>query len=74
MANRHDAELLAVFVETPDWASATARRRHTLEDDLRLNYQREHHLFPSMPCAEHPADPYLFQAAYDVAARGDRYG
>jgi len=36
MANRNNADLLAVFVETPDWASATAERRHAMEENLRF--------------------------------------
>jgi two-component system sensor histidine kinase KdpD len=36
MANRYNAELLAVFVETPDWASASAEQRRGLEDNLRF--------------------------------------
>jgi K+-sensing histidine kinase KdpD len=36
MANRNNTDLLAVFVETPDWASAPAERRHQLEENLRF--------------------------------------
>jgi two-component system, OmpR family, sensor histidine kinase KdpD len=36
MANRDNAELLAVFVETPDWTSANAERRHALDENLRI--------------------------------------
>ncbi len=36
MANRNNADLLAVFVETPDWASASAERRHALQENLRF--------------------------------------
>jgi two-component system sensor histidine kinase KdpD len=36
MANRNNTDLLAVFVETPDWASAPVERRHGLEENLRF--------------------------------------
>jgi two-component system sensor histidine kinase KdpD len=36
MARGNNAHLLAAFVETPDWASATDERRHALEDNLRF--------------------------------------
>jgi len=36
MANRNDTDLLAVFVETPEWVSAPAERRHALEENLRF--------------------------------------
>jgi two-component system sensor histidine kinase KdpD len=36
MANRYDTELLAVFVETPRWASASPEHKRALEDNLRF--------------------------------------
>jgi two-component system sensor histidine kinase KdpD len=36
MANRYQTELLAVFVETPRSASATAEQKRALEDNLRF--------------------------------------
>ena len=36
MANRLQADLLAVFVETPGWASASAEERRALEENLRF--------------------------------------
>jgi K+-sensing histidine kinase KdpD len=36
MANRNDTDLVAVFVETPDWASAPAERRHAVGANLRF--------------------------------------
>jgi two-component system sensor histidine kinase KdpD len=36
MANRYRTELLAVFVETPGWARATAEEKRALEQNLRF--------------------------------------
>jgi two-component system sensor histidine kinase KdpD len=36
MANRYRTELLAVFVETPHWASAAPEQKRALEDNLRF--------------------------------------
>ncbi len=36
MANRYRTELLAVFVETPGWAGASAEDKRALEQNLRL--------------------------------------
>jgi two-component system sensor histidine kinase KdpD len=36
MANRYRTELLAVFVETSRWASATPEAKHRLEENLRF--------------------------------------
>jgi K+-sensing histidine kinase KdpD len=36
MANRYDTELLAVFVETPRWASAAPEQKRALEENLRF--------------------------------------
>ena len=36
MANRYRTELLAVFIETPGWASATPEQKRALEDNLRF--------------------------------------
>ena len=36
MANRYHTELLAVFVETPGYASATPEQKRTLEENLRF--------------------------------------
>ena len=36
MANRYRTELLAVFVETPRWASATPEQKRALEENLRF--------------------------------------
>jgi len=36
MANRYRTELLAVFVETPKWASATPEAKRRLEENLRF--------------------------------------
>ena len=36
MANRLQADLLAVFVETPGWASASPEERRALEENLRF--------------------------------------
>jgi two-component system sensor histidine kinase KdpD len=36
MANRYRTELLAVFVETPGWAQATAEEKASLEQNLRF--------------------------------------
>jgi two-component system, OmpR family, sensor histidine kinase KdpD len=36
MANRHRTELLAVFVETPGWASASPERQRALEANMRF--------------------------------------
>jgi two-component system sensor histidine kinase KdpD len=36
MANRHHTELLAVFVETPRWASASPEDKRALEENLRF--------------------------------------
>ncbi len=36
MANRLQSELLAVFVETPDWAHASPEEKRQLEENLRL--------------------------------------
>ncbi|MBO0882880.1 MAG: universal stress protein, partial [Mycobacterium sp.] len=36
MANRYRTDLLAVFVETPRWASAAAEQKLVLEDNLRF--------------------------------------
>ena len=36
MANRYHTELLAVFVETPHWASALPERKRALEENLRF--------------------------------------
>jgi two-component system sensor histidine kinase KdpD len=36
MANRYRTELLAVFIETPRWASATPEQKRALEDNLRF--------------------------------------
>lgn len=36
LANRRQADLLAVFVETPGWARASPEARRLLEDNLRL--------------------------------------
>jgi two-component system sensor histidine kinase KdpD len=36
MANRYHTELLAVFVETPGWGSATPERKRALEENLRF--------------------------------------
>lgn len=36
MANRLQADLLAVFVETPDWANASPEDRRALEENLRF--------------------------------------
>jgi two-component system, OmpR family, sensor histidine kinase KdpD len=36
MANRYNAELLAVFVETPRWASASPEQKRALAENLRF--------------------------------------
>jgi two-component system, OmpR family, sensor histidine kinase KdpD len=36
MANRYRSELLAVFIETPPWASATPEHKRALEKNLRF--------------------------------------
>ena len=36
MANRYRTELLAVFVETPRWASATPEQKRALEENIRF--------------------------------------
>ena len=36
MANRYRTELLAVFVETPRWASATPEQKRALEENMRF--------------------------------------
>ncbi|MBV9582001.1 MAG: universal stress protein [Chloroflexi bacterium] len=36
MANRYRSELLAVFIETPRWASAAPEHKRALEDNLRF--------------------------------------
>ena len=36
MANRYHTELLAVFVETPRWASASPEQKRALEENLRF--------------------------------------
>ncbi|HEY1297541.1 MAG TPA: universal stress protein [Chloroflexota bacterium] len=36
MANRYRTELLAVFIETPRWASATPDQKRALEENLRF--------------------------------------
>ncbi|MBV9597760.1 MAG: universal stress protein [Chloroflexi bacterium] len=36
MANRYRTELLAVFIETPRWASANPEQKRALEDNLRF--------------------------------------
>ena len=36
MANRYHTELLAVFVETPRWASAAPEQKRALEENLRF--------------------------------------
>ena len=36
MASRNNADLLAVFVETPDWISASPERRQALEENMRF--------------------------------------
>jgi len=36
MANRYHTELLAVFVETPGWASASPEEKRALEENLRF--------------------------------------
>jgi two-component system sensor histidine kinase KdpD len=36
MANRYHTELLAVFVETPRWASASPESKRRLEENLRF--------------------------------------
>ena len=36
LANRYNAELLAVFVEPPDWATASDQERRAVEDNLRF--------------------------------------
>lgn len=36
MANRYQADLLAVFVETPEWGRASPEARRQLEENLRL--------------------------------------
>jgi two-component system sensor histidine kinase KdpD len=36
MANRYQTELLAVFVETPRWGSASPEEKRALEDNLRF--------------------------------------
>ena len=36
MANRLQAELLAVFVETPAWAHSTPEEKRTLEENFRF--------------------------------------
>jgi two-component system sensor histidine kinase KdpD len=36
MANRYHTELLAVFVETPRWASATPEQKRALEENIRF--------------------------------------
>jgi two-component system, OmpR family, sensor histidine kinase KdpD len=36
MANRYNTELLAVFVETPGWASASPEQKRSLEENLRF--------------------------------------
>jgi two-component system sensor histidine kinase KdpD len=36
MANRNDTDLVAVFVETPDWALAPAERRQAVDENLRF--------------------------------------
>lgn len=36
MANRHTTELLAVFVETPGWRSASPEQKRALEENLRF--------------------------------------
>jgi two-component system sensor histidine kinase KdpD len=36
MANRYHTELLAVFVETPHWGSATPEQKRALQENLRF--------------------------------------
>jgi two-component system sensor histidine kinase KdpD len=36
MSNRYHTELLAVFVETPGWASATPEQKRALEENMRF--------------------------------------
>ena len=36
MANRYRTELLAVFIETPRWASAAPEQKRALEENLRF--------------------------------------
>jgi two-component system sensor histidine kinase KdpD len=36
MATRYNTDLLAVFVETPEWTSASGERQRALEDNLRF--------------------------------------
>jgi K+-sensing histidine kinase KdpD len=36
MANRYHTELLAVFVETPGWGSASPEEKRALEENLRF--------------------------------------
>jgi two-component system sensor histidine kinase KdpD len=36
MANRYHTELLAVFVETPGWASASPEQKRSLEENMRF--------------------------------------
>ena len=36
LANRFNADLLAAFVETPDWASASRERHRVLDDNVRF--------------------------------------
>jgi two-component system sensor histidine kinase KdpD len=36
LANRFNADLLAVFVETPDWSSAPLERHRALDENVRF--------------------------------------